>query len=68
VAKQVVKTSKAADVLLKDSWSRDVRGEGKGEGRRKGFIGHLLACGLQIYRCWVEEGSSGWGNRAVHSE
>lgn len=26
---------------------------------RLGFIGHLLACGLQIYRCWAEEESDG---------
>lgn len=49
MAKQVVKTSEARDVLLKDSRSKEARG-GEGE-RAVGFIGHLLACGLQIYRC-----------------
>lgn len=53
-AKQVVKTSEARDVWLKDSRSKEERGRG-GRVRRRGgrleFIGHLLACGLQIYRC-----------------
>lgn len=52
MAKQVVKTSEARDVLLKDSRSKEARGGGGGRGERAvGFIGHLLACGLQIYRC-----------------
>lgn len=34
-------------------------------GKRLGFIGHLLACGLQIYRCCAEEESAGGGKRAA---
>lgn len=64
-AKQVVKTSEARDVLLKDSRSKEARRgrrEGGGKrGKRLGFIGHLLACGLQIYRCSAEEESAGGG-------
>lgn len=50
-AKQVVKTSEARDVLLKDSRSKEARKRREERGGRLGFIGHLLACGLQIYRC-----------------
>lgn len=55
-AKQAVKMSEARDVLLKVSRSRNVRGERganeeEGRGGGGGFTGHLLACGLQIYRC-----------------
>lgn len=64
---QVVKTSDARDVLLKDSRSKAVRGDRRREdrekgGRRLGFIGHLLACGLQIYRRSAEE-ENAYGGR-----
>lgn len=58
-AKQAINTSEARDVLLKDMRSKDVDGGGRREegegggaegGRRLGFMGHLLACGLHIYR------------------
>lgn len=42
---QLVKTSRARNGELKD-----------GQRRGEGFIGHQLACGLQIYRCGGAEG------------
>lgn len=71
-ATQVVKTSEARDVLLKDSRSKAVRGDRKREegdmgSRRLGFIGHLLACALQIYRCSAEKENTSGGKRTVHN-
>lgn len=72
-ATQVVKISETRDVLLKDSRSKEVSGgKGRGEaeekgGRRLRFIGHLLACGLQIYRCSAEEENAYGGKRAMHN-
>lgn len=64
-AKQVVKTSAARDVLLKDSRSKPTDERQKRRERFGGFIGHLLACGLQIYRCGAEEKKAAGGRRAV---